>query len=334
MTTQRVAVVTGPREVELREIPRQVPGSHEVLIKIEASALCTWEQRTYSGVDQETNYSFVGGHEYAGSVVELGPDVRTSLEVGDRVAIGPQNLGPHENQRHLAFVEGLWGPFGLGEYRAVPIDRAFRLGGSMPITHGCFAEPMACVIKAMDKMAPELGDDVAVIGAGVIGLLHMHIARLRGARVTMVDLDADRRAFATQRGADAVVDPAAGSAADSVRELTGGKGADFVIVAVGNHHANLDALEMVADSGTIMLFASAHPTTEIPIDPNVIHRRQLTITGTRHPSIPGFRKAIDLMSKGLVDVEPLIQELVPLDEIGRAFELSIRPDTYRIIVTM
>ena len=334
MTTQRVAVVTAPREVELRDIPRQVAGAHEVLVRIEASALCTWEQRTYSGVDKETNYEFVGGHEYAGRIAELGPDVSTTLDVGDPVAIGPQNLGPHEKQRHLAFDAGLWGPFGLGEYRAIPVDRAYRLGDGLPMAHGCFAEPMACVIRAMEKMDPELGDDVVVIGAGVIGLLHLKIAQLRGARVAMVDLDADRRAFATEQGADAVVDPAAGAAGDAVRELTDGKGADHVVVAVGNHRANLDALDMVADFGTVMLFASAHPTTDLSVDPNVIHRRQLTITGARHPSVSGFRKAVDLMSKGVVDVAPLIQELVPLDEIERAFELSIRPDTYRIIVTM
>ncbi len=334
MTTQRVAVVTGPRAVELRDIPRQEAGAHEVLIQVQASALCTWEQRTYSGVDKETNYSFVGGHEYAGTVVELGPNVRTTLQVGDRVAVGPQNLGPHEQQRHLAFDEGLWGPFGLGEYRAIPIDRAYKLGDDLDIAHGCFAEPMACVIKAIDQLDPQLGDDVVVIGAGVIGLLHLQIARLRGARVTMIDLDADRRDFAMSQGAHAAVDPGAAPTGDQVRELTGGKGADFVIVAVGNHHANLDALDMVADFGTIMLFASAHPTTEISLDPNVIHRRQLTITGTRHPSIEGFRKAVDLLSKGIVDVQPLIQELVPLDEIERAFELAIQPDSYRTIVTM
>ena len=334
MSTQRVAVVTGPREVEVREIPRQVPGAHEILIKIEATALCTWEQRTYSGVDKETNYSFVGGHEYAGSVVEIGPETRTTLEVGNHVTIGPQNLGPHEQQRHLAFDEGLWGPFGLGEYRAVPIDRAYRLPDSLDISHGCFAEPMACVIRAIDKMDPDWGDDLVVIGAGVMGLLHMKIAQLRGARVTMIDLDGNRRDFAQQMGADAVVDPGSGSAGDLVRELTDGKGADHVVVAVGNHRANLDALDMVADFGTIMLFASAHPTTELSIDPNVIHRRQLTVMGARHPSVSGFHTAVELLSKRIVDVGPLIQETVPLDEIGRAFELAIRPDTYRIIVTM
>ena len=334
MEMQRVAVVTAPREVELREIPRQKPEPHGVLVKVEASALCTWEQRTYSGVDKETNYSFVGGHEYTGTVVELGSDVRTSLALGDRVAIGPQNLGPTETQRHLAFDEGLWGPFGLGEYRAVPVDRAYKFADTVPLAHGCFAEPMACVIKALDKMGPALGEDLVVIGAGVMGLLHMKIAHLLGARVTMVDLDEDRRAFASSLGADAVVDPGSGSTGDQVRDLTDGRGANHVVVAVGNHQANLDALDMVAENGTVMLFASAHPTTELSIDPNMVHRKQVTIVGARHPPVSGFRTAVDLLSKGLVDVAPLIQEQVPLDDIGRAFELAIRPDSYRIIVTM
>ena len=333
MDTQRVAVITAPREVEVREIPRQQPEQYGILVKIEASALCTWEQRTYSGVDKETKYDFVGGHEYVGTVVELGSDVKTDLEIGDRVAVGPQTLGMHEGNRHLVWSDGLWGPFGLSDYRAVPVDRAYGLGAHVPPEHGCFSEPIACVIHALDKMNIELGQDVVVTGAGVIGLLHLKIAQLRGARVFVADLDPARRSFALEQGAAGVIDPSAGSAGDQVRDLTDGKGADHVVVAVGNHHANMDALDMVAEFGSIMLFASAHPATDMPVDPNFVHRRQVSIVGARHPSIDGFQKAVTLLSKGLIDVAPLIEELVPLDEIGRAFELAIKPDTYRIIVT-
>jgi L-iditol 2-dehydrogenase len=183
----------------------------------------------------------------------------------------------------------------------------------------------------MDKLDPQLGQDVVVTGAGVIGLLNAMVARLRGARVVVSEPDAARRARALELGVHAVIDPSAGPAGEQLAAVTGG-GADIVIVAIGSHRANLDAIDMVAEYGKVMLFASAHPATDLAIDPNWIHRKQVTVTGARHPSPEGFAKAVKLLAKGLIDVEPLIEHRVPLDEIERAFELAIKPDTYRVIV--
>lgn len=332
--TMRVAAITDVQKVELIEVPRQQAKPDGLLVRIRSVALCTWEQRTYSGVDTHTPKPFVGGHEYAGEIVEIGPEAATDLQVGDRVAIGPGSAGRHQQGTGVETYEGLWGPFGLSEYRAVPVDRAYRVAADLPFEHACFAEPIACVIRGAAKLRVGLNDDVVVIGAGPIGMLNMMVAKLSGARVMVSDLDAGRREFAAKLGAHAVVDPTEGAAADQVKEITGGKGADKVIVAIGNHHANMDALGMVAEYGQVMLFASAYPPVEIPLDPNVVHQKQISVVGARHPSIPGFEVAVDLLSKRLLDVEPLIHEQVPLDDIERAFETAILPDTYRIIVRL
>jgi threonine dehydrogenase-like Zn-dependent dehydrogenase len=164
-------------------------------------------------------------------------------------------------------------------------------------------------------------------------MLNMLIAKRRGVRVIVSEVDKRRNDFALELGADATVNPKKEDAPAKVRELTGGKGADTVIVAIGNHQANLDALAMVAEFGTVMFFASAHPATDLSIDPNFIHRKQVTLTGARHPSAEGFETAADLLAKHLIDVKPLIEKKVPLNDVKDAFELAIRPDTYRVIVT-
>ncbi len=330
----RVAVVADIRKVELREVLRPQPGPGEALVKIKACGLCTWEQRTYSGVDKETPRPFAGGHEFAGIVEALGEATKTDLKVGDRVAVGSRPVGKHDLNRYQMEYAGLWGPMGLAEYIAIPVGRAYKLAPDLPFEEGCFAEPVACAVHAANKIDVGLGDDVAIVGAGPMGMLNMMLAKRRGARVIVSEIDRDRNDRALELGADFTVNPKTEDAPKRVREITDGKGADVVIVAIGNHAANLDALKMVAEFGTVMFFASAHPSTDMPIDPNFIHRKQVTLTGARHPSVEGFETSTALLSKRLIDVRPLIHTRVPLDNIQEAFELAIRPDTYRVIVTM
>ena len=330
----KVAVVTDVRQVELREVPKPQAGPSEVLVKIQACGLCTWEQRTYTGVDRETPRPFAGGHEFAGVVDVIGERTKTDLKVGDRVAVGTQPIGKHNLDRFRMEYAGLWGPMGLSEYMAIPVGRAYKLAADLPPEEGCFAEPVACAVHSANKLNVGLGSDVVVIGAGPMGMLNMMLAKRRGARVIVSEIDPDRNDRALELGADFTVNPKTEDAPARVRELTDGKGADVVIIAIGNHAANLDALKMVAEFGTVMFFASAHPPTDLTIDPNFIHRKQVTLTGARHPSVEGFETASRLLSKRLIDVRPLIHKKIPLDNIKEAFELAIRPDTYRVIVTM
>jgi L-iditol 2-dehydrogenase len=330
----RVAVITDVREVELREVPKPEPGPGEVLVDIKACGLCTWEQRTYSGVDKETPRPFAGGHEFSGVVAAISNDTETDLKVGDRVAVGTRPTGKHDFDRYRLEYAGLWGTMGLAEFKAAPVGSCYKLAPDLPFAAGCFTEPIACVIHAADKLNTKLGQDVVVVGAGPMGMLNMMIAKRRGARVIVSELDQKRNDYALELGADFTVNPKTEDAPERVKEITDGKGADAVIVAIGNHVANQDALKMVAEFGTVMLFASAHPSTDLTIDPNFIHRKQVTLTGARHPSTDGFATAATLLSKRLLNVQPLIQQQVPMDNIKEAFELAIKPDTYRVIVTI
>lgn len=330
----KIGVVTDVRQVELIDAPIPSPVQGEVLVQIEACGLCTWEQRTYSGVDKETPRPFAGGHEMAGVIAAIGPGTKTDLKVGDHVAIGPREAGLHDLDHYRMEYLEYWGPMGLAEYKVIPVGGAYKLDPELPFAEACFTEPLACVIHAADKLDVKLGQDVVVIGAGPMGLLNMMVVKMRGARVIVSELDERRNAFAEELGADYTVNPSTQNAAERVRQITGGKGADVVIVAIGNHQANLSALDMVAEFGSIMLFASAHPTTELSIDPNFIHRKQVTLTGARHPSRQSFETAASLLSKRLIDVRPLVEAEMRQEALKEAFERAIEPDTYRVIVRM
>jgi len=343
--TMRVAVMPGVRQVEIREVAKPRPGPGEVLIKIKACALCTWEQRTYTGAAKGF-FPFAGGHEYSGEIEEIGEGTDTELRVGDRVTAGIAGCGKcyycrrgEETLCKLRFATArqygdLSGPMGLAEYKVAPLEKIYQLSSELPFVEGSLTEPTACVVHAQRRLGIQLAEDVLVIGAGTMGLLNMLVAKARGARVMVSELDPQRCQKAAELGAHLVFNPRKVDMPQAAKEATHGYGAEVVIVAIGNGAANKQALQAVAPLGRVMMFAAAHPSEELCVDPNWLHRDQVVITGSVSGDVHGFRVASKLLSDRIIDVSPLIEKTMPLSEIKEAFELAIRPDTYRVVLTM
>ncbi|MBV9581885.1 MAG: alcohol dehydrogenase catalytic domain-containing protein [Chloroflexi bacterium] len=340
--TMRAGVLVAPRALELRQfdLPRPAPG--QVLVRVHATALCTWEQRTYAGI-QAIKTPFVGGHETAGVVAAIGEGV-LSVRVGDHVALGPVACDechycrrgfPARCETNLGrfALDGVWGPWGLAEFKLVPSRAAFRVPDDLPFAEASLCEPISCVVHSVRALQPELGDDVVIIGAGPMGLLNLLVLKRRGVRAIVCELDAGRRDKARMLGADTVLDPHDGDFVEQVSTLTEGRGADAVVAAVGSAQADALAFDMVGKTGKVVLFASAHPSPKLSVDHNLIHKNEVDVLGVEGKTVQDFLIAVRLVSHGLVDVRPLIDQLVPLGDLERAFELALRPDTYRIIVT-
>jgi len=321
----RVAAVSGLRQVEIREIARPRPDLGEIMIRTKACALCTVDQRVYLGIDKKGRpLPFAGGHEYAGVVEEIGDRTRTDLQVGNSVTVRPHRVAPYE---------GLSGSRGLAEYKVAPVDVVYKLSDDLPFEEGALSEPLSCAVHAQFRLGIQLAEDVLVIGAGTMGLLNMLVAKTMGAKVIVSELDAARRKKAKDLGANVVVNPTEVDIGQAVRAATGGRGADAVIVAIGNAAANRQALQAVGRRGRVTFFASAHPPEDVCVDPNYLHNSQVVITGAMGHDDRSFPVAVKLLSDGLIDVGPLIEAMVPLDKIKDAFELAIRPDTHRVVVT-
>jgi threonine dehydrogenase-like Zn-dependent dehydrogenase len=340
--TMRAGVLVAPRALELREFNLPRPGPGQVLVRVHATALCTWEQRTFAGI-QGIKTPFVGGHETAGTVAATGHGV-ASVQVGDHVALGPVACDEcHycrrgyparcENNLGRFSLDGAWGPWGLAEYKLVPARAAFRVSNELSFAEASLCEPISCVVHSVRALQPELGDDVVIIGAGPMGLLNLLVLKQRGVRAIVCELDATRRDKARSLGADVVLDPHDGAFVEQVRALTEGRGADAVIAAVGSAQVNALTFEMVAKTGKVVLFASAHPSPELSVDHNLIHKNELEVLGVEGKSVQDFLIAVRLLSARLIDVRPLIDRCVPLTELETAFELALRPDTYRVVVT-
>jgi len=334
----RSARIYGVGEMGVEEIERHsIQAPDEVLIKIHACGVCPSDLRAYTGTRGGRAYPFTPGHEWAGEIVEVGPAVE-GWKVGDRVAPSWRVMcgtcyycvrGLHNYCENI----GRYRPRGgFCEYGASVQQALYRIPENQSFVQAAFAEPLACIINGNRWTMINYGDDVVVIGAGPIGLMHMQLARHSGARVIVSEMNAERLAKAKALGADEVINPGEVDAVQAVKDLTNGYGANAVIVAVGNRRAEEQALDMAAIGASVNYFAGTYPPTTFPLDPNVVHYKQIRLTGSHDYTPMDFYSALLFMSQGAVKVEELISHELPLAQVKEGFDIVAAQQGLKVMV--
>jgi threonine dehydrogenase-like Zn-dependent dehydrogenase len=340
------SVITGPRQLHFEEIRIPEPGPRQVLVRVAAAALCTWEQRVYAGIDT-WSYPLVGGHEYSAEVVAVGSDVAQPLVRGDQVAVaGLRRCGEcwacrrgYDNicdNQHAAVREPgqPWGPSGFSEYALVDGYQVYRYPRRVNPLEAALAEPLACVLHDVKRFAPRRGDTAVIVGAGIMGLLHLAVLRSTGAVVVVSEPDPTRRAKALEMGAHAVLDPANEEYVEGVKRLTDGRGASVTYMAIGAPAAIEQAVQAAAKRGIVSVYASVHPRGSlIQVDPNVFHHKEVLLTGSLAQDHEDFLDAVWSIAHQTVDLQPVLSATFPLVQLEAAFAAAERPDTYRVFVT-
>jgi L-iditol 2-dehydrogenase len=216
----------------------------------------------------------------------------------------------------------LWGAY--AEYIKVPARMVLVNMQEIPqhvsYEEAAIAEPLACVLHGVEEAHMRLGDTVVVIGAGPIGLLHLLVAKKMGTeKVIMIDLVDERLSFAKDLGADQIINGGRESVVDSVKQLTGGHGADVVVEAIGSPVTWEQALRLARKGGTVLEFGGSPPGTHIQVDTEMLHYGELTVVGTFHATPLHFRKALNLIASRTIDVRPLVTRKMRLEQIKEAF---------------
>lgn len=341
MNTYKVSVLTDKGKIEIRDQEKKQPVKKQVLVKIDSCAICTLEQRFYTGV--MNRYPFAGGHEAAGIVEAVGEDVK-SVAPGDKVTVRLLTScgecyycrNGHENQCVVSFIatthEGVSGPGGLSQYMIADAKNIYKVADDINLEYAALTEPVACCVHSIQKGNVQLGDDVVVIGVGIMGALHIQLAKLRGARVIACEVDEERLKMAKKMGADITINSKNEDAIARVMELTQGRGADIVFCTVAIAAIADDAVKMTGKVGKTIFYSSFHPDKPIEISPNKIHSTEQIITGSVNPQTKDFLIASRLLSANIVDVSELISARIPFEQMDEAFQKAIDPSTYRIIV--
>ena len=320
-----------PHSVELRELPVPEIGEDDVLLRVQAVAICGSDLHQYAGKQSwKVNYPVVLGHEFAGSIAKLGSRVQ-GLKEGDRVASETAAVLPPDSafiRRGLYNLEPKRLGFGYGVNGAmapfvkVPARCLHHVPDALPLEKAALTEPCCVAYNATcvnSHIRP--GDTVAVIGPGPIGLLCAAMAKLAGAGhliVIGIPADAKRLEVAKQIGADTILGAEGEDVAEWVRNFGDGYGLDLIIDAAGVSAALKLALDIVRPAGQITKVGWGPQPLNFSLDQLV--QKAATLQGSFSHNWLIWEKVLSLLASGKIDVNPILNRISPLSEWREAFE--------------
>lgn len=325
---------------DLRLEERQIPGieADEALLRVSSACICGTDLRILHGNHRlyPPGTIRIPGHEVVGELVEVGAQV-TGLRTGQRLFIAP-NMGcghcpecvsGNNNLCKDYMAIGLTRDGAFAEYMVIPAE-AIRQGNLIPVNTqsdpaiSALIEAFACVLRGQDAVNVHTGDNVLVIGAGPIGIMHAILAGFRGAGNVMIsELIPERAEQAKLLGIENVICPPQDNLAQAMSEISGGAGADVVIVAAPSPQAQEEALRLVALRGRINFFGGLpkdRPT--ISLDSNLVHYKEIILTGTTACSTNDCWRAAKILNSGRVDLSRIITNRYPLDQFKEAFSAA------------
>ncbi len=329
----RALKLLGPGELRLEEVPVPEIGQDEILLKTKAASICGTDvrmwQNGHKGVDAA--HPLTLGHEFSGVLEKVGRTVPFYRE-GMRVAVQP-NIGcglcdrcvsgsTHLCDDYQAFGINMDGAF--AEYVRIPASAVARgnlmvLPEHVSFEEASVTEPLSCVYNGFSKCFVKPGDYALVVGAGPIGLMHAQLLVMAGATVMMNDLSAERLAIC-ERLLPSIRTFSGDGLADFVRRQTGGRGLDIAVTACPVPQVQSAMPALMNYGGRVLFFGGIPSGREpVPIDTNLVHYRELYLTGSTRSSIIQFRKVLSFVEQGLIDLGGIITDRYRLDDILDGF---------------
>ena len=320
----------GPGNVAVREVPAPELTAGKVLIDVHAVAICGTD-RSAIAKGQGMTVPRVLGHEVAGTIREIAPDVETHLAVGDRVTVetdayrcGVCEYCRKEEYNRCPYRLGIGTTVdgGLADELVMPIATLHKLPDGLSMAAGALSEPLAVSVHGVIEQSPSLaGEVVVVIGPGAIGMLCAQVARAVGATVVLVGRTrhAERLALARKLGIHRTVDSQTEDVETVVNALTDGYGAHSVFECSGASGVLENVHTLLRKGGRIVLLAFFHHPPSVDVDKLI--NNELELVGSRGKRASSFRTALRLAEAGQIDLEPVIGARLPLDEWERGIEL-------------
>lgn len=334
----KAAVLHAPRDlrVEPTDAPAVVAG--DVVVRVTMAGLCGTDYSIWSG-GRPVAYPRVMGHELVGRVEQVGAGV-VRVRPGEAVVVEPNySCGAcplcREGNRNLCLSRtavGIDVDGGFAELVRVPERCVWPVPPGMTDTAVLVTEPLAVVVRAVNRAAPRAGETAAVVGGGTLGLLALQVLRSHDTRVLVVSRTARRFALAGELGAAATHAISADADLERLaRRFSGREGVDLVIETAGTPDAVLHALALVRPGGRVVLTGLPHEPT--PVSLFGVVRREVTLVGSMIYQ-DEFEQALDLVASGAVRGEPLLTHHFALDRIAEAFVAHREADAIKVAVTV
>ena len=329
------AVLQSPRSLTVGSSPRPEVGPTDALVRVTMAGLCGTDYRIWSG-DRPVRYPLILGHEFVGRVEAVGPGA-TNLKVGERVVAEPnyscgscplclegnRNLCPQRTALGID-VDG-----GFAELVRLPARCCWPVPDSVPDDEAVLAEPLAVVVRAVNRGMPRRGESAAVVGAGTLGLLALQVLRAAETRVLVVSRSPRRFEFARELGAAQVHGLADGPLEEVSRRFSGREGVDLVVETAGTAEAINHALALVRPGGRVVLTGLPHEPSTLSFFPIVRH--EITILGSMIYQ-DEFPQALRLLQNGQVRTRSLLTHRFDLRAIDAAFAAHREPSSIKVAV--
>lgn len=322
----KAAVYHGPGDLRVEEVPVRKLKDNEVKIQVKYCGICGTDIHIFHGDGGccDVTPPLVPGHEFSGVVAEVGAGVKT-VKVGDRVTGDPNDMCgecyfckngmQHFCKNNIGIGTTVDG--GFAEYVIMREKQVYKVSDDLSFIEAAMAEPISCCLHGIDLCNIKAGDTVLVMGGGPIGMIMMQLAKNAGAsKVIMSEPVEEKREQALKLGATKTIDPLHEDVEAVLAEYC--ENVNVVIECVGNVHTQADAVRFAGRGATIMYFGLAAPEESFPIRPDDIFKKELHITSS-YINPYSFERAIQILESGTVELESLITNVVPLDNIADVF---------------
>ncbi len=344
MTKMKAAVFYAPNELKIEDRPVPSAEAGEILVRNHVTLTCGTDLKIYKRGHPLVRPPLIIGHEFAGTVEKVGDGVE-GFRIGDRVvAANSAPCNSCENCRRGRFslcqqvdacLIGFSYPGAYAEYLKIPShivkQNTHLIPRNVSFEEAAFLEPLSCVVHGQNRIEIEPGDDVLVMGAGSIGVLHAQLARKHAAgRVIVVDPHQIKLDGAKKLGADVQLLGRGEEIEKQVREITGGRGPEVVIESAGTPEAWESATRMVSEGGTVLFFGGCPSGTAVSLDTGKIHYGELKLVGAFHHTPKDVEVALRLIASGAVQVRPMITKQMPLSQVEEALLTMGRGEAIKI----
>ena len=338
-------VYHGPNDLRVENRPSPEPEPGEAVLRVGACGICGTDLRIAAGGHRAYPPGTVRipGHEVAGTILAVGDGI--DLKEGQPAFIAP-NVGCGRCAQCRAGrvnlcvrpeAVGISMDGGLAGELLLPANLVSQ-GNVLPVPETAdlravaLAEPLACVLRGSEACDIRAGDLVVIIGAGPVGLMHLLVARLAGPSAVIVSQRSEeRRRLALEYGADEIVGP--DDLVAAVMDVSGGRGADVVIVAAPAPEAQRQALEIAAPAARINFFGGlSRGRSMVELDTNLIHYKELVVTGTTANTTEDCRRALELVLGGSIDTAALISRSYRLAQADEALAAAGSGEALKVVI--
>ncbi len=321
----KALLIDEPGKTRISEVPRPEPGQGEALVAVRLVGFCGSDLSTYRGKNPLVSYPRIPGHELAGTVEALGPDVPPSIKPGTLVTISPYTacgMCPSCRRGRVNACQfnqtlGVQRDGAMTEFLAVPWEKVHQAEG-LTLRELCLVEPLSVGFHAAARGRVASGDTVLVFGCGAIGLGAVAACAFCGARTIAADIDDAKLALARKAGASEVINTRQVELHEALQRLTGGDGPDAVIEAVGLPETFVAAVEEVAFTGRVVYIGYAK--APVSYETKLFVQKELDVLGSRNALPEDFSGVIDMLRQGRFPVEDAITATIPLANAGKTLE--------------